>query len=514
MFTLNSKHHTVMKTSALFPCFSCLAVLLLSPLAASGQPGTVDLSFRPPADLTGVRSIVVQLDGKIVAGGEFDPMRGRAALARLNPDGSPDPSFRTGAGANGPISRVALQSDGRILIGGAFTAYDGQVRRSLARLGADGSLDASFASGTGADGEVTGIAVQPDGKVVIVGGFSSVNGVARMRVARLHANGSVDTAFVPPALGDGGAGPGVNLYDTLALPGNEVIIGGSFAFVAGVEQTGVARLNADGSRDATFVPPFFSASVAGLTRQSDGFILAVGDFWGSPGVGVTRLMPNGEPDSGFGSGICCASDDPMVSDVVVQEDGRILVCGRNFHIGEDSTQWGVVRLDAQGNADLSFSSGSSLPPFSEYSTLALQDDGKVLVGGAFIGQYRLPVTGILRLNNDESAGFIKFASAGYVVNERDGAATITVRRSGGTRGQVTVHYSTDAGTAEPGRDYQPRSGQLVFGDGENLKTFTIPIRADNDSEGAETVRLLLRQPRGGAVLGVPNEALLTIAGPP
>jgi hypothetical protein len=79
---------------------------------------------------------------------------------------------------------------------------------------------------------------------------------------------------------------------------------------------------------------------------------------------------------------------------------------------------------------------------------------------------------------------------------------------------VRVHFSTDPGTAEPGRDYQPRSGQLVFEDGENLKTFTIPIRADADREGAETVRLLLRRPHGGAVLGVPSEAVLTITDKP
>jgi uncharacterized delta-60 repeat protein len=504
-----------MKTTALFPCFFCLAVVLLSPLAASAQPGTVDASFRPPADLRDIRSIVVQLDGKIVAAGDLALNREKAALARLNPDGSLDPSFQTGAGANGSILHVALQSDGTLLIGGAFTTYDGRARRSIARLKSDGSLDLSFAPGAGVEGGVTGIAVRPDGKIVIVGGFSSVDGVARAHVARLNADGSVDRSFAPLALGDGGGGsPGVALYDTLALPDNKVIIGGSFAFVGGVEQTGVARLRPDGSRDPGFVAPFYPSSVFALARQADGFILTVGDFWSSPGVGIARLTVDGAQDEDFYNDICCAADDPMVHGVVIQEDGKILVCGRNFHVGQRPTQSGVVRLHAHGNEDLTFYSRVSLPAFGDYNTLALQDDGKVLVGGSFLGQGLVPLAGILRLNNDESAGFIKFAAAGYTVNEIDGAATITVRRSGGTRGQVSVHYSTDPGTASPGRDYQPRSGQLVFEDGENLKTFTIPIRADNDSEGAETVRLLLRQPHGGAVLGSPSESVLTITDKP
>jgi uncharacterized delta-60 repeat protein len=426
-----------MKTPTLFSRFSWLAVISLSCLETLAQPGTVDASFRPPADLRDIRSIIVQSDGKIVAGGDLDLNRGRAALARLNPDGSPDSSFSAGAGANNSIYRVALQPDGKMLIGGAFTTYDSRARRGIARLNSDGSLDLNFAVGTGVEGTVTGIAVQPEGKIVIVGGFSSVGGVSRTHVALLNADGSVDSSFVPPALGDGGgAAAGVTLYDTLALPGNQVIIGGSFAFVGGLEQTGVARLNADGSRDPAFVPPFFAASVFGLARQSDGFILTVGDFWASPGVGVSRLTPDGEPDPNFGNGICCAAEDPMVYGVVVQEDGRILVCGRNFHVGEDPVQSGVVRLDARGNADLSFYSGSSFPASGGYNTLALQDDGKVLVGGSFAGQGRVPLSGILRLNNDESAGFIKFAAAAYTVNEIDGTATITLRRSGGTRGEV------------------------------------------------------------------------------
>lgn len=501
--------------TALRSSLSCLTALLLSLRAAFGQPGSVDFSFHPPSDLRSIRSIAVQLDGKIVAAGEFDPSRGQATLVRLNPDGSPDPSFQTGTGADAIVHRVALLPDGKILIGGGFTSYAGQPRRGIARLNRDGSLDQSFATGSGAEGEVNGIAVQADGRTIIVGQFLSVDGVARAHAARLRADGSLDGTFVPPVLGgEGGSAPSAAVFDTLALPDHKVIISGSFAVVDGVGQTGVARLLPDGRRDPAFVPPLYTASVAALARQSDGSFVTVGDFWGSPDVGVSRLTADGALDPSFSSGICCASEDPMVYATVVQEDGRILVSGRNFHgsSGEvpDYFQSGVVRLNERGNPDPTFRSGAGFPAFGDFIALALQDDGKVLVGGSFAAEGFLPLPGIFRLNNDESSGSIKFAAASFVATEKDGAATILVRRTGGTRGRVSVHYSTTPGTAQPGQDYQPRSGQLVFEDGESLKTFTIPLRADRLRPEAGTVTLVLRQPKGGAGLGSPQEAVLTI----
>ena len=99
-----------------------------------------------------------------------------------------------------------MQSDGKIIIGGSFTSYDGIGRNSIARLNADGSLDIGFNPGTGANNPVHSITLQPDGKIIIGGDFTNYNGTGRNRVARLNTDGSLDTGFNP------GIGPTTTVF--------------------------------------------------------------------------------------------------------------------------------------------------------------------------------------------------------------------------------------------------------------------------------------------------------------
>jgi uncharacterized delta-60 repeat protein len=109
------------------------------------------------------------LDGKILIGGAFTNYNGtpRNGIARLNADGSLDNGFNPASGADGSAFILAQQLDGKILFGGDFTL----PRKSIARLNADGSLDTGFNPGTGADHQVNIITLQPDGKILI-GGLS------------------------------------------------------------------------------------------------------------------------------------------------------------------------------------------------------------------------------------------------------------------------------------------------------------------------------------------------------
>jgi hypothetical protein len=111
----------------------------------------------------------------------------------------------------------------------------------------------------------------------------------------------------------------------------------------------------------------------------------------------------------------------------------------------------------------------------------------------------------------DPAGSLQFASAAFAAGEGDGNAVVTVTRDGGTAGEVSVSYSTTDGTATAGEDYLPTSGTLTFADGEGgSQSFAVPIVDDEVSEDAETVSLSLSDPTGGASLGQPSSAVLTI----
>ena len=175
-------------------------VLLSVRLGASGD---LDLAFDAGVKRFGAaRAVAVQTDGKVVVGGTFsytDGMVSAGHLARFNAGGTLDTAFRTatGTGANGLIYSVAIHTDGKIYLAGDFTAFNGATRNRVARLNSDGSLDTTFDPGTGPNGPIITLAVQSDGKPVLGGAFTSVSGTGRNRLARLNANGTHDTAFNP-----------------------------------------------------------------------------------------------------------------------------------------------------------------------------------------------------------------------------------------------------------------------------------------------------------------------------
>jgi len=123
-----------------------------------------------------VNSVAVEADGQIV--------RGSYGLARLNADGTLDTSFNPFNGAFSPVNSVTLQSDGKVIFGGDFTVVNGAPRGRLARLNPDGSLDTDFNTSVGANGTVAALALQPDGKVVVGGAFKTFNGVNQNYIVR------------------------------------------------------------------------------------------------------------------------------------------------------------------------------------------------------------------------------------------------------------------------------------------------------------------------------------------
>ena len=164
-----------------------------------------------------LNAIVAQPDGKLLLASKnfrYDCDESHCdqvsdfMVTRLNANGSVDSSFIPATGSGTVIyssdgnTSIVVQPDGKILIGGSFTSVNGTNRNHIARLNADGSLDSSFNPGTGANGIVRSLALQPDGKVLVGGDFTTVNGVVRPHVARLFGNSVVPSSTLNIARSD------------------------------------------------------------------------------------------------------------------------------------------------------------------------------------------------------------------------------------------------------------------------------------------------------------------------
>ena len=537
--------------------------------------GSIDLAFNPGAGPdAGVSGVAVQADGRVLAVGYFQTVAGlsRSGVARFATDGSLDPTFDPGFGANNPVFAVALQPDGKAVVGGSFTIFNTTLRNLVARLNADGTVDASFDPGVGPNDQVRAVAVQADGKILVAGDFTQFAGQARGRLARLTATGAVDPSF------NAGSGFGGAVSTVVIDAAGKILVGGSFTSFNGAPAMRMVRLNPDGSLDGTFnLGSGFDDAVQSIAVQADGRVVVGGDFTGVGGFArsrIARLNADGsiDPTINFGLGA-----DSGVAAVLVQfYDGRILAGGSfarfdgvladrlvrlngGNNVGAGSFEFepaGFARLESgvtaqitvlrrnglTGSASvqyqdfaggtavagvnyqaispagtLNFASGQASATFN----VTLLDDGAST--GNLTANLRLlnPVGAVLGLQNtatltilDDDAT-LAFNNSAYSINERGGQAIIDVVRTGGTNGVVTVDFGTvPGGTATAGVDYTNVTGVLVFGNGETVKTFVVPIIDDAIVEGNETVMLALSNPKGqGAAtarLGAQTTATLVI----
>ncbi|MDQ3748295.1 MAG: hypothetical protein M3367_04650, partial [Acidobacteriota bacterium] len=224
--------------------------------------GNVDLSFNSP-NLGEPNRVEILPDGKVLVSTSN-------RFFRLNADGSLDNSFASPTNIT-QINNWMLDSAGRIVLYGSFLENGVNVNR-FARLNQDGSVESSFTTTFGVAASVTAIGVQPDGKVVFAGDFIRVGGVPRVSIARVNADGSPDTTFNP------GTGFNNTVSKILVQSDGKILVAGSFSSYNGTSRLGVARLNADGSLDSAFNPNLGSGTVNTIALQADGKILIGGTF--------------------------------------------------------------------------------------------------------------------------------------------------------------------------------------------------------------------------------------------
>jgi uncharacterized delta-60 repeat protein len=194
--------------------------------------GTLDASFNIGTGFSShVNTIAVQADQKIVAGGLFTSYSGstKSRITRINTDGTADTgsSWNQGIGFNSNTSALALQTDQKILVVGTFTTYSGSFANYITRINTNGTLDTSFNIGTGFNSQTFTLAIQSDQKIVIGGAFTTYSGSFTTNIARLNTNGTLDTSF------NVGTGFDSNVQALAIQPDGKILVQGTFSNYSG-----------------------------------------------------------------------------------------------------------------------------------------------------------------------------------------------------------------------------------------------------------------------------------------
>ena len=370
------------------------------------EPGEPVIGFVPPVANPAnsqIEAVAPATNGAFYVGGNFTNFvrtdgsvvvtNATTRVARILADGAVDPEFVTETGPNNVV-RVLLPSSANkgLYIGGAFTNVSGQPRSALARLAVgrlgivDGTLDAGFAPVlAGGSVVVNAIVEQYDGKVLVGGSFSSVNGVSSPNIARLNADGTVDTTFVAPA-------PSGTVNALALQPDGKILLGGAFTQVAGQPRRGVARLNLDGTLDADFiVGTGVNGTVNSVAVAPDGSIYAGGQFSSYNGRTVynnlVKLSAGGVLEGRFNYSLDSTGGlNGAVNSVQVRPTGEVLVCGLFTQISNSvlpvaPTAVGrIVQLKPDGSIDPGFNPGGTGANNTVRASATLANGNLVLVG--------------------------------------------------------------------------------------------------------------------------------------
>lgn len=258
--------------------------------------GSIDSGFTSNISTSGIISTLeLQSDGKILVTGSLNSGTTFTGIVRLNSDGTTDNSYIVGTPFDAIIQTMKIQTDGKILVGGNFTTYSGLTYNRLIRLNSDGTIDTSFVIGTGFNQTIDSIYIQTDGKILVGGLFTTYSGSTYNRIIRLNSNGAIDTSFV---IGNGFNGL---LSDIVVQTDGKILVVGAFTSYNNIAYNRIIRLNSDGTIDYYFyVGSGFDSSVNNITLQSDGKIILNGNFTSYDGVlynRIVRLNSDGTSDT-------------------------------------------------------------------------------------------------------------------------------------------------------------------------------------------------------------------------
>ena len=379
-------------------------------------PGALDTTF---AAVTGTfapyaLSCEVQLDGKILVGGQFDHVNGIATncLVRLETNGEVDTLFNNilhastggvGAGVNGKVFSINLLPDGKIILGssGGVLLAPGVTQHGVVRLQANGAVDTNFIVGAGAhtpntSSEVYTTQFLQDGKIFLAGNFQKFDTTVKNNLARINYDGSIDTTF------NTGTGTNNEVFTSAVQSDGKIIIGGAFTTFNGDSVNYIVRLNIDGSRDSSFQvgtgPNYW---IKKCIVQPDGKIIIAGYFTEVNGVSknkIARINPNGTIDNSFNIG---TGANDKIFDIELQSNGKVLVgAGYYTNIFNGTPIPKLFRLNSNGSIDITFNPGTAVNTWLD--DMVVQPDGKIIVVGNFDTYNGVATSRIIRVHGDTS----------------------------------------------------------------------------------------------------------------
>ena len=291
-----------------------------------------------------------------------------------------------GAGASSTINKIVVRYDGKIFIVGAFTVWNGTSVGRFVCLNSDGTVDTAFMAnvGTGAvSNSVLTIAIDYLDRIVLGGSFTSWNGMTSYRIVRLNTDGTRDNAFT---IQTGGAAN--STVNSVVTVDDKIIVGGDFTYWDGTTVGRIVRLNDNGSRDTAFTTNTGTGANSGIlviATDPDQRILIGGYFTTWNGTIVrrfARLNANGSLDTAFTTNTGSGANS-LVYAIAVQSDGKILLGGQ-FTAWNGTTVGRIVRLESTGTIDTAFTGNNGAGANSIVYSFAIQSDKKILVGGSFV----------------------------------------------------------------------------------------------------------------------------------
>lgn len=397
--------------------------LINSNIIRLNQDGSIDNTFSNSGIPNNkINEVVILPDDKIIIAGQFTTfgVQNCGRIARLSSNGTIDLSFNS-IGVNSSIEELVLQDDGKIIIGGSFST--GSSSKVL-RLNGDGTIDTTFNSGTNTNNTVTSIAIDESGNYYVGGQFTTFNGVAKSKIVKLLSDGSIDNTF---AIGSGITNG--NVYDLIINKQNAIMVLGSFNAYNSSSANNIIALNPNGTKNVGFNSPFSSGLeryLYSIVQLDDGSYI-FGGFYSSPASSfLYKTFENGIFDLNFDEFFQISIKGGVFS--VKKTADEDLIIGGSF---EKYRKWignGIIKISQSGQKYINFNANKGINgPVSSIRAVTKDNNGKYLIAGNILQYNDKSCRGLLRVDENGQADSAFDIGVGVDLGEEDLIISVDVQ---------------------------------------------------------------------------------------